>query len=227
MDFILKGYKYWTEATNVKIKNHEYCQIDSLFDILEKPQQIIKELFELRQKGYFRRNQIKCSSVVLKKTAFRTSLNPGSDISIDFGEALVFSVFNNDENEVFKSESIRAIIEYKYNQIYGIGVILFLEKLLFCVLILNGDDKGHIRKATVILIWAIIKSLMLLPQIIYSTKTPFVWLGFIWPITDLLVIIFVINFSLNSFFETPCDTSFCNGNDSDCQKIIGRRLDPD
>jgi hypothetical protein len=147
---------------------------------------------------------------VLKKTLFRTSLNPGTGISIDFGEALVFSVFNNDENEVFKSESIKAIIEYKYGKIIWGSYIIALEKFLFWLLICFGTDIGHVHKATNtwILIWAFLKFCMLLPQIIHSKKTPFVWLGFIWPIIDLLVIIFAIDFGLDSHVETPCDTSF-------------------
>lgn len=96
------------------MKKRDYLSINTLYGISvdETLQEKIKVLFDPEKSSSCSK-----STVVLKKTLFKTSFTLGTNISIDFDEELAFQVFATDNNEVFKSESIMAIIEYKYSKI--------------------------------------------------------------------------------------------------------------
>ena len=48
---------------------------------------------------------------------FKLSYTLGSERSLEFHEALAFSVLKKGSNEVFRSESINAVVEYKWGKL--------------------------------------------------------------------------------------------------------------
>ena len=57
------------------------------------------------------------TTTILKTVMFKLSYTLGSERSLEFHEALAFSVLKKGSNEVFRSESINAVVEYKWGKL--------------------------------------------------------------------------------------------------------------
>jgi len=117
-EILSDGVENWLQGPSVRPTKRDFCVTKTLFGIGldNERQKKIRILFDPEYTCFCYRKSSERSTVILKKTLFKTSYKPGTNISIDFHEALVFCVLNHDNNEVFKTESIMVMIEYKYSK---------------------------------------------------------------------------------------------------------------
>ena len=117
---------------------------------------------------------------------FKIPVLKGYKDSIDLFETLAASVVEKDSNELFKSESIKGIIEYKYQKHLPLLYLLLLIRVIYlCIIyfLVNFNQKHNYF----IVIFAIYDCIMLLLQSTpWNKKTFMVWFYFIWgPIADV------------------------------------------
>jgi hypothetical protein len=87
---------------------------------------------------------------------FKVSDVPGSQRSVELHEALAFSVLKKDSNMVFRSESIDAIISYKWEKLQWYFYLQFLLRIAYVLSIF------HTRNVYVVMSWSIWHSLLIL-----------------------------------------------------------------
>jgi len=89
---------------------------------------------------------------------------------------------------VFRSESIDAIISYKWEKLQWYFYLQFLLRIAYVLSIF------HTRNVYVVMSWSIWHSLLILNQICFSRKSFVVWFYYIWTLITLFDVIVALQF---------------------------------
>jgi len=87
--------------------------------------------------------------VVFKTCLFKMNLTPGSAGSIEFHKALR----EQKDSEVFKSDSVKHIIDYKWQKLYYFGYGYFSYFCLYLIMVMIWQHP------TVVLVWIILHAI--------------------------------------------------------------------
>ena len=106
----------------------------------------------------------------------------GHKDSVEVHETLAASVIQKDSNSVFAAQSIKGIIEYKYDQHYPLLISTLFMRIIYAFFIYFGDSYNA-RNPNILVLFTIYHTILLI-----LTSTPWrprsflVWLYFMWPV---------------------------------------------
>ena len=111
---------------------------------------------------------------------FKIPVLKGYRDSIDLFETLAASVIEKDSHELFKSESIKGIIEYKYQKHLLLLYLLFLIRVAYACII-YFCAKYNQKHSWIIVLFVIYDTVNLLLQSApWNKRTFLVWFYFVW-----------------------------------------------
>ena len=123
-------------------------------------------------------------TTILKTVLFRCSLIPGSHQSVDLHEKLAHSALTKDSCAVFATETMDAIIHYKWGLLYPYILLQFLLRAAYLYTLFTAENYFQALEY-----WTVFHVLMMLLQVSFSTKSFLIWIYFLWPIMNVVEVV--------------------------------------
>jgi len=130
------------------------------------------------------------STTILKQVLFRFPLIPGSTESVDFHETLAYTVLKKDSNLVFQTETIDAIIHYKWGKLYPWLLLQLFLRIAYVLTLTQATDNTE----DPLEYWTYFNIFMIFLQISFSKKSYLIWIYFLWPILNIVDLISAVVF---------------------------------
>lgn len=193
---MFEGLVHWMNDSSVKIPDRIFFTVEQMKELeLEGSstrEEVKKILFDADSWGL---NVTSKSTTILKTVLFKCSLIPGSSKSVDLHEILAYQVLKKDSNEIFQTETVSAIIAYKWKILYPCFLLQFALRVGYVVTLLATTSQIGLE------IWTVFHLLLILLQITFSKKSFVVWIYFIWPVINLMEVTAAIMFIYDKRME--------------------------